>query len=128
MIDFGINVPNEIICLDDSMYVEKIEYGERTTKSGLVLMKEQMDCEGRFARPRWAKVKYKAENIKGIEVGDWILLEHGHWSTSMLMEINGEPIKLWYISPKSYKTGVMAVSKTMPEQLKEFGITDDTTL
>ena len=68
------------------------------------------------------------ENIKGIEVGDWILLEHGHWSTSMLMEINGEPIKLWYISPKSYKTGVMAVSKTMPEQLKEFGITDDTTL
>jgi hypothetical protein len=125
MIDFGIEIPEQIVCLPNTMYVEKIEYGERKTKGGLVLMKEQMDYEGRFARPRWAKVRYKAENITNIEVGDWILINHGHWSTSMLMEIKGKEEKLWYISPKSYKEGVMAVSKEMPEQLKEYGIEDE---
>lgn len=125
MIDFGIEVPEKIICLPDSLYVNNIEYGERTTKGGLILMKEQMDYEGRFARPRWAKVKYKADNIKNIEIGDWILIKHGHWSTSMLMEIKGQIQKMWYISPKSYKNGVLAVSKVMPEHLKEFGITDE---
>lgn len=125
MIDFGIEIPEKIECLPNTMYVEKIEYGERKTKGGLVLMKEQMDYEGRFARPRWAKVRYKAENITNIEVGDWILINHGHWSTSMLMEIKGKEEKLWYISPKSYKEGVMAVSKEMPEQLKEYGIEDE---
>lgn len=125
MIDFGIEIPEKIECLPNTMYVEKIEYGERKTKGGLVLMKEQMDYEGRFARPRWAKVRYKAENITNIEVGDWILINHGHWSTSMLMEIKGKEEKLWYISPKSYKEGVMAVSKEMPKQLKEYGIEDE---
>lgn len=125
MIDFGIEIPEKIECLPNTMYVEKIEYGERKTKGGLVLMKEQMDYEGRFARPRWAKVRYKAKNITNIEVGDWILINHGHWSTSMLMEIKGKEEKLWYISPKSYKEGVMAVSKEMPEQLKEYGIEDE---
>lgn len=122
MIDFGIEIPNHIVCTPNTLYIENIEYGERKTKGGLFLMKEQMDYEGRFARPRWGKVKFKADNIKNIEIGDWILLEHGHWSTSMLMEINGEVQKLWYVSPKSFKEGLMAVSKTMPEQLKEYGI------
>lgn len=125
MIDFGIEIPEQIICLPNTMYVDHIEYGERKTKGGLVIMKEQMDYEGRFARPRWARVRYKADNITNVQVGEWVLLEHGHWSTSMLMEIQGEVQKLWYISPKSYKEGVMAMSKEMPEHLKEYGIEDD---
>ena len=107
------------------MYVEKIEYGERKTKGGLYIQAEQMDYEGRFAHPRWAKVRYKADNIKNIEVGDWVLLEHGHWSTSMKMFINNKEETLWFISPKSFKEGVMALSKTMPKQLEEYGIEDN---
>jgi hypothetical protein len=125
MIDYGIEIPNKIICLPNSLYVEKIEYGERKTKSGLVINKESMDHYGNFARPRWAKVKYKADNITNVEIGDWILIGHGNWSTSMLMIINGEKTYLWYISPKSYKEGFMAISKTMPEELKEYGIEDE---
>ena len=78
MIDFGVIIPNYIECIPNTMYVEKIEYGERKTKGGLYIQAEQMDYEGRFAHPRWAKVRYKADNIKNIEVGDWVLLEHGH--------------------------------------------------
>jgi len=126
MIDFGVTVPKYIECAPNTMYVEKIEYGERKTKGGLYLQAEQMDYEGRFARPRWSKVRYKASNITNIDVGDWVLIEHGHWSTSMKMTIDGKDEVLWFISPKSFKEGVMAKSKTMPEFLKEFGIDDET--
>ena len=125
MIDFGVIIPNYIECIPNTMYVEKIEYGERKTKGGLYIQAEQMDYEGRFAHPRWAKVSYKADNIKNIEVGDWVLLEHGHWSTSMKMFINNKEETLWFISPKSFKEGVMALSKTMPKQLEEYGIEDN---
>jgi hypothetical protein len=125
MIDYGVTIPNYIECLPNSLFVKNIEYGERTLKSGFILPPEQMDYEGRFARPRWAKVVYKASNINYVNVGDWILLRHGHWSTSMAMTIKGEDKTLWYVSPKSIKEGLMAVSKIMPQQLKEFGIEDE---
>lgn len=125
MIQFGVEIPNSIVCLPNTLYVEKIEYGEKKTKGGLYIPKEKMDYQGQFVRPRWAKVKYKADNITNIEVGDWILISHGHWSLSMLMEIHNEPTKLWFISEKSYKEGVMAISKTMPKELEEYGFTDD---
>lgn len=125
MIDFGIDIPNKITCLSDSLYVEKIEYGEKKTKKGILLPCETMDKYGTFVRPRWAKVKYKADNIKNIDIGDWILLKHGNWSTSMLMNINGTQTKLWYISPKSYHEGVIAISKEMPKELEEYGITNE---
>lgn len=125
MIDYGVTIPNYIECLPNSLFVKNIEYGERTLKSGFILPPEQMDYEGRFARPRWAKVVYKASNINYVNVGDWILLRHGHWSTSMAMTIKGEDKTLWYVSSKSIKEGLMAVSKIMPQQLKEFGIEDE---
>ena len=42
MIDFGVTIPNKIVCMPNTLYVEKIEYGERKTKNGIILMKEQM--------------------------------------------------------------------------------------
>ena len=79
-----------------------------------------MDYEGHFAHPRWAQVVYKADNIKDIEVGDYIALDHGHWTTSMKMFSNGNEETLWYVSPKSYKKGLIAMSKVMPSHLVEY--------
>ena len=122
MINYGIEIPNEIECLDDTLYVEKIEYGERTLKSGILIPIETMDYQGHFVRPRWAKVLFKADNIKNINVGDWVLINHGHWSSSINCKINGEDKTIWYISPKSYKEGFLAITHKMPEILKEYGI------
>lgn len=125
MIDFGVDIPEEIICLPDTLFVEKIEYGERTTDSGLIVPTEQMNHYGTFIRPRWARVKYKAGNIPFIEVGDWIALSHGRWSTAIKATIKGVETKLWYVSKESLREGLIAVSKTIPEELKEYGITED---
>lgn len=125
MIDYGINIPNHIECLPDTLYVEKIEYGEKTLKNGFIIPTEIMDYQGHFVRPRWAKVLYKADNIKNINVGDYILLSHGRWSSSIKCTIKGCQKTIWYISPKSYKEGALAVTHKMPEILKQYGFTDD---
>ena len=125
MIDYGINIDNYIECLPDSLYVEKMEYGERKLKNGFIVPTETMDYLGNFVRPRWAKVLYKADNIKNINVGDYILLSHGRWSTGIKCVINGIKKTIWYVSPKSYKEGALAITHKMPECLKQYGITDD---
>ncbi len=121
MLDFGIDIPNELECLPSTMYVEEAEYGERTTSWGFEIPAETMDSEGNFVHPRWFKVLWKASNIKEINVGDWILLKHGHWSTSIDLTVKGEDKRVWFVSPKSYKEGVMAISHEMPNQLKQYG-------
>ena len=125
MIEYGINIDDHIECLPDTLYVEKIEYGEKTLKNGFIIPAETMDYLGNFVRPRWAKILYKADNIKTVNVGDYILLSHGRWSSSIKCTIKGIQKTIWYISPKSYKEGALAVSHKMPECLKQYGITDD---
>jgi len=121
MIDYGIDIPNYMECLPSTMYVTEPEYGTRVTSWGFEIPPEQMDFEGNFVRPRWFKVLWKADNIKNIDVGDFCLIRHGNWTTSIQANVAGKDITMWYISPKSYKEGVMAVSKEFPSILKEYG-------
>lgn len=125
MIDYGINISNYIECLPNSLYVENMEYGERTLKNGFIIPTETMDYQGFFVRPRWSKVLYKADNIKNINVGDYILMNHGNWSSGINCTINGVQKTIWYISPKSFKEGALAISHKMPECLKQYGFNDD---
>lgn len=125
MIEYGININDHIECLPDTLYVEKIEYGEKTLKNGFIIPAETMDYLGNFVRPRWAKILYKADNIKNVNVGDYILLSHGRWSSSIKCTIKGIQKTIWYISPKSYKEGALAVSHKMPDCLKQYGFTEE---
>lgn len=121
MIDFGIDVPNELVCLPNSLYVDNLEIGEKVTKTGFVIPEEKMDARGEFVRPRWARVIFKSDDIKNIDVGDWVLISHGMWSSSILMLKDGTQKKIWFVSPKSMKKlGVIAKSKTVPEDIKGF--------
>lgn len=122
MIDYGIDIPNYLECLPQTMYVTDIEYGIRKTKWGFEIPAEKMRYDGEFIRPRWAKILWKSDDIKEVDVGDWGLFRHGHWSSSIKLNINGEEKKVWFISPKSYKEGLLAKSKEMPKHLKEYGI------
>lgn len=125
MIEYGIDINDHIECLPDTLYVEKIEYGERTLKNGFIIPTETMDYQGFFVRPRWAKILYKADNVKNVNVGDYILLSHGRWSSSIKCTIKGIQKTIWYISPKSYKEGALAVSHKMPDCLKQYGFTEE---
>lgn len=122
MIDYGIDIPNELVCLPNSFYVDSLEIGEKKTKFGFIIPEEKMDARGEFVRPRWARVLFKADNVKNIEVGDWVLISHGRWSSSIVMLKDGTQKKIWFISPKSIKEGLLAVSKTKPVELEGYDL------
>lgn len=121
MIDYGITIPNKLECFKNTLFVEELEHGEKKTDWGFIIPEEKMDYEGNFIHPRWAKVLYKADNIKDFDIGDWILISYGLWSSSILTTTNGVEKNIWFISEKSFKDGaIIAKSKTKPKQLENY--------
>lgn len=114
MIYYGVDAGKGFICKDDTLFISDLDVEDKVSSGGIIIAKDQMLGNCNFQHPRWGKVRYKADNIKDIEIGDWILLRHGHWSTSIRVVIDGKDEKLWYINPDSYKEGALAKSKVKP--------------
>jgi hypothetical protein len=64
--------------LKDKIMVTDMDFDERITQSGLILMNDDMEQRG--IRPRWARVIAKGPDQKDIEVGEWIYIAHGRWT------------------------------------------------
>lgn len=120
MIDLPLDTKaTDLECLPNTFLVKYLEIGVQKLKSGIYIPEENMKVNQRFIRPRWCQVYKKANDITDIEVGDWVLMKHGHWSTSINIIVNGVQEKIWYITPKNRK-GILAKSKTMPTQLQSY--------
>jgi co-chaperonin GroES (HSP10) len=84
----------------DKVFVTDLESGETITKSGLIITDDNMKNSG--IRPRWGRVLFVGPEAKDVEVGQWVLIEHGRWTQKIVMEIEGETVPMWSIEhPKS---------------------------
>jgi co-chaperonin GroES (HSP10) len=72
--------------LGKHIIVSKMEFTERFTKSGIVLLNDDMKSHG--IRPRWAQVYAIGPDFKDddIEVGKWIYITHGRWTRGIDIE------------------------------------------
>ena len=120
MIDIELDIKGNLKCLPDTLYVERLEVGDRQTSSGIIIPMEDMRLNQRFIKPRWARVYKKADNITNVNVGDWVLLEHGKWSTALNIIDNNKQVKLWYINEKNYKSGIIGIRQEEPEFMREY--------
>lgn len=114
MIYGGVEVGHGFVCVDDTLFISDLDVNEKKSSGGIIIARDQMLGNGNFKHPRWGKVRFKADNIKDIEVGDWVLLRHGHWSTRIRTVIDGKEENLWYVNPTSYKEGALAICKEKP--------------
>ena len=67
--------------------VSGMEFTERFTKGGIVLLNDDMKSHG--IRPRWAQVYALGPNfnaISDLEVGKWIYITHGRWTRGIDIE------------------------------------------
>jgi len=87
-----MNTINSIISpLPDVILTTDIEKGEKITKSGLIILDDDMKNQG--IRPRWSKVWKVGKNITGVEKEDWVLVEHGRWTREITMS-NGISVRM----------------------------------
>lgn len=102
--------------INDRVYVTDLEFGEQTTKSGLIITDD--DGQGRGIRPRWAKVIKSGPKQTELNIGDYILLSHGRWSRAIKVLIDNKETKMFMID---YPNGVLAISKSKPSELERVG-------
>ena len=96
--------------------VSDMYFGEQTTKSGLIIQNDDGNVRGIY--PRWGKVYAKGpQNDDPYNAGDWVLIEHGRWTRSVLMENDGEEIELRMVEAES----ILAWSDEAPETGVQFG-------
>jgi co-chaperonin GroES (HSP10) len=78
-------VVGKIKPLNNNILVTDMNFDERKTAGGIVLPSDDGKSEG--VRHRWGKVWAIGPEQKDVEVGQWILLEHGRWSRGVTVEL-----------------------------------------
>ena len=81
--------------LKNQLFCTEMDEGVHRTAGGIILRDDQGSSEG--IRPRWAKVAYKGEGIDDVEIGEWVLIEHGRWAPRMTLEFPDHKIDVWKV-------------------------------
>lgn len=92
--------------------VSEMEFGVKSTKSGILMPDDEMTERG--IRARWAKVISVGPLVNDVKVGDYVLLKHGRWTRGIDVEMNGEKQKIFMID---YPDAVLVYSEKRPEVL-----------
>lgn len=75
---------NKLTPLKDTILVHGMEFNERITRSGIILLDD--DMKGSGIRPRWAQVYAVGPDVTDVKVNDYILIAHGRWSRGQAIE------------------------------------------
>ena len=104
-------MPNDIIVIN-------LEKGIQKTKGGIILS----DDNGKEAgiRSRWAQIYRVGKNITDplLKVGNWILIDHAHWSSTIQLKIDEKIIDANIIIAKNVKEGIMLSSDEKPDDIQ----------
>ena len=71
-------VQGTVRALHDHVIVSDMNFGERITASGVIMLSD--DALSRGIRPRWGLVYAVGPDQQDVAPGDWILVSHGRWS------------------------------------------------
>lgn len=97
--------------LNDSVVVSEMNFDERLSNGGIVLVKDNGKSSG--IRPRWGKVYAVGPDQKDIKVGTWICVEHGRWTRGLEIEDENGPQTIRRVDPKD----IMMESDELPKDV-----------
>lgn len=83
-----------------NILVTDMEFGERITSTGIILIGD--DREERGIRPRWARVLAVGHENQDVKVGEWICIAHGRWTRGIDLTdpVTGQQITVRMVDPK----------------------------
>jgi co-chaperonin GroES (HSP10) len=85
--------------LHDNVLVTDMSFEEQTTASGIVIQSDDGKTHG--IKPRWARVWAVGPAQQDVQVGEWILVEHGRWTRGVKVDDNGVEIVIRRVEPVS---------------------------
>lgn len=91
------HVTGKIIPVRDHILVEDMVFGERKTRSGVILVGD--DGTDRGIRPRWAKVYAVGHEQEDIKEGEYVLVAHGRWTRGVDVTDDGKTVTVRRVDP-----------------------------
>ena len=86
-------ITGKLIPIRDNVLITDMNFDARVSKGGIVLPSDDGKSEG--VRHRWGRVWAIGPQQKDVQVGDWILLEHGRWTRGVtVVEEDGTEITI----------------------------------
>lgn len=79
-----MKVRGKIRPLRNSVIVADMEFGEQKTASGILVPGADGKVQG--IQPRWGRVWAIGAEQEDVQVGEWILIEHGRWTRTVEYE------------------------------------------
>ena len=78
-------VKGKLTPIGKRVIVKNMYFGEQKTKSGLIIRDDNGTSRGIY--PRWGQVhSIGPDNEEGYNVGDWVLVSHGRWTRSVMLD------------------------------------------
>ena len=109
-------IKGKLIPIRDNVLITDMNFDARVSKGGIVLPSDDGKSEG--VRHRWGRVWAIGPEQKDVEVGEWILLEHGRWTRGVIVEEDdGSEITIRRADIKA----ILMVSKEKPPE-DTFGV------
>jgi co-chaperonin GroES (HSP10) len=102
---------NQLKPLRDAVIVSDMNFEERLSSGGIVLVKDNGKSSG--IRPRWGQVYAVGPDQKDIRVGTWICVEHGRWTRGIEIEDESGKQMLRRVDPKD----IMMESDELPDDV-----------
>lgn len=111
-------VKGKLIPIKDNILITDMNFSEQRTASGIVVLSDDGKSEG--IKPRWGRVWAIGPDQHDVEVGDWILVEHGRWTRAAEIEQeDGEIVKIRRVDTQR----IIMKSKESPPSEITVGIT-----
>lgn len=95
--------------LHDWVVVKEMQFDERITTSGIVLLND--NGKGTGIRPRWGQVYAVGPEQTWVTPGQWICVAHGRWTRGVKVEDEQGEKTLRKIDPKD----ILLVSDDKPD-------------
>jgi co-chaperonin GroES (HSP10) len=102
---------NQLKPLRDAVIVSEMNFEERLSTGGIVLVKDNGKSSG--IRPRWGRVYAVGPEQRDIKLGTWICVEHGRWTRGIDIEDENGKQTLRRVDPKD----IMMESDEMPQDV-----------
>lgn len=94
--------------LGDTILVSQMNFKERFTSSGIVLLGDDGKTSG--IRPRWGHVYAVGPDQREVIKGQWVCVAHGRWSRGVEIEDDSGTVTIRKIDPKD----ILLVSDEQP--------------
>ena len=99
------NMSESLRPIKDGVILTNLERGERLSSGGIVLVDDDGKDSG--IRARWGQVYAVGPEQKDVKVGEWVLMQHGRWTTGADIKLKGhDAFRFWKADPK----GMLGIS------------------